>query len=284
LNLAPFHWSIVWHVSHVTGTLPRHDPPVLKKSRWLLLKREENLKTEQLFRLRDLLRYNLKTVRAYVQKEAFQQLWDYSSPTWAGEILVNNLEIDPTQVYRGKGPLSFSRLMGLTALERPDLKDAPFTPAAPESPVPQSEDEDLFARIRRQDILLHHPFDSFQPIVDFMAKAARDPGRVVLFGMFLWWSDPYTGLTVALLVLTVALAVKVLSPLRRSAQFGPLGKVIFLLWLLVGVPWAYITSLVAHGLGTEPFKTRSSSSAFVGICAPRITRFRKPSQREQIRA
>src|SRR6476660_8660469 len=61
--------------------------PVLKKSRWLLLKREENLKTEQLFRLRDLLRYNLKTVRAYILKEAFQQLWDYSSPAWAGKFL-----------------------------------------------------------------------------------------------------------------------------------------------------------------------------------------------------
>jgi len=48
--------------------------PVLKKSRWLLLKREENLKTEQRFRLRDLLRYNLKTVRAYLLKGAFQQL------------------------------------------------------------------------------------------------------------------------------------------------------------------------------------------------------------------
>jgi transposase len=61
--------------------------PVLKKSRWLLLKREENLKTEQRFRLRDLLRYNLKTVRAYLLKEAFQQLWDYSSPAWAGKFL-----------------------------------------------------------------------------------------------------------------------------------------------------------------------------------------------------
>ncbi len=61
--------------------------PVLKKSRWLLLKRQENLKTEQRFRLRDLLRYNLKTVRAYLLKEAFQQLWDYNSPAWAGKFL-----------------------------------------------------------------------------------------------------------------------------------------------------------------------------------------------------
>ena len=61
--------------------------PVLKKSRWLLLKREENLKAEQRFRLRDLLRYNLKTVRAYLLKEAFQQLWDYNSAHWAGRFL-----------------------------------------------------------------------------------------------------------------------------------------------------------------------------------------------------
>jgi transposase len=61
--------------------------PLLKKSRWLLLKRQENLKTEQRFRLRDLLRYNLRTVRAYLLKEAFQQLWDYNSPGWAGKFL-----------------------------------------------------------------------------------------------------------------------------------------------------------------------------------------------------
>jgi transposase len=61
--------------------------PVLKKSRWLLLKRLQNLSDQQLFRLSDLLRYNLKTVRAYLLKEAFQQLWDYDSPAWAGKFL-----------------------------------------------------------------------------------------------------------------------------------------------------------------------------------------------------
>jgi transposase len=54
--------------------------PILRKSRWLLLRRSENLGADQLFRLRDLLRHNLKTVRAYLLKEAFQQLWEYSSP------------------------------------------------------------------------------------------------------------------------------------------------------------------------------------------------------------
>ncbi len=61
--------------------------PVLKKSRWVLLMRDENLKIEQRFRLRELLRYNLKTVHTYHPKEAFQQLWDYKSPAWAGKFL-----------------------------------------------------------------------------------------------------------------------------------------------------------------------------------------------------
>jgi transposase len=60
--------------------------PVLRKSRWLLLNRSENLLNEQHLRLCDLLRYNLKTVRAYLLKEAFQQLWD-NSPAWAGKLL-----------------------------------------------------------------------------------------------------------------------------------------------------------------------------------------------------
>ena len=61
--------------------------PVLKKSRWCLLKRRKNLTDTQQLRLRDLLRYNLQSVRAYLLKEAFQQLWDYDSPAWAGKFL-----------------------------------------------------------------------------------------------------------------------------------------------------------------------------------------------------
>ncbi len=61
--------------------------PVLKKSRWCLLKRKENLTGKQKLRLRDLLRFNLKTVRAYLLKEDFQWLWEYNSPTWAGKFL-----------------------------------------------------------------------------------------------------------------------------------------------------------------------------------------------------
>ncbi|MBK9167903.1 MAG: polyphosphate kinase 1 [Bryobacterales bacterium] len=90
------------------------------------------------------------------------------------DILVNNLEVERWQVYRQKSNLSLGRLMALAALDRPDLKDLAFLPRVHPALDPKTE-EDLFAAFRRGDILLHHPFDSFQPVVDFLRQAARDP-------------------------------------------------------------------------------------------------------------
>lgn len=61
--------------------------PVLKKSRWLLLKRPENLKESQQASLAELLQYNLKSVKSYLLKEQFQLFWNYYSPYWAGVFL-----------------------------------------------------------------------------------------------------------------------------------------------------------------------------------------------------
>ena len=61
--------------------------PVLKKTRWFILKHKKNLNNNQRIGLRDLLRYNLKTVRAYLLKEQFQLFWEYDSPAWAGKFL-----------------------------------------------------------------------------------------------------------------------------------------------------------------------------------------------------
>jgi len=61
--------------------------PVLKNSRWCLLKRRENLTEKQEIKLKDLLQYNLKSVRAYLLKEDFNGFWDYVSPAWAEKYL-----------------------------------------------------------------------------------------------------------------------------------------------------------------------------------------------------
>ena len=61
--------------------------PVLKKSRWCLLKRPENLTDKQTVKLNELLKYNLKTMRAYLQREDFQRFWEYTSAACAGKFL-----------------------------------------------------------------------------------------------------------------------------------------------------------------------------------------------------
>jgi transposase len=63
------------------------DEPVLKKSRWCFLKRPENLTDKQTVKLSELLKYNLRTVRAYLLREEFQRLWEYNSAWWAGRFL-----------------------------------------------------------------------------------------------------------------------------------------------------------------------------------------------------
>ena len=90
------------------------------------------------------------------------------------DILIENLEMDPHDVYRAAGPIDLSRLRQLQSLDRPDLKDKPFVPHTPPELLPKAE-EDVFAVLRRQDLMLHHPFESFQPVVEFLRKAARDP-------------------------------------------------------------------------------------------------------------
>ena len=61
--------------------------PVLKHSRWCLLKRPENLTDKQTVKLSELLKYNLRSVRAHLLREDFQQFWEYVSPAWAGRFL-----------------------------------------------------------------------------------------------------------------------------------------------------------------------------------------------------
>jgi polyphosphate kinase len=101
------------------------------------------------------------------------------------QILMTNLEVDSNEVYRTKGLLGLSRLSTVAQIDRPDLKYKPFLPTVPPELKPLGEDEDIFSIIRSRDVLLHHPFESFQPVVDFLRKAALDPDvlaiKVVLY-------------------------------------------------------------------------------------------------------
>ena len=88
--------------------------------------------------------------------------------------LCKALHLDPNEdVYRVSGPLYFADLLAMIEQDnRREFRDERFTPQVPQ---PLRDKDDLFAVIRERDIVLHHPYDSFEPIVEFINQAADDP-------------------------------------------------------------------------------------------------------------
>ena len=101
---------------------------------------------------------------------------DFMSPR-VRDILMENLDIERNDIYPLPGPLGRSDLICLYGINRFDLKETPFKPAIPSRlrKVELDDPEQFFAAIRAGDILLHHPYDSFAPVVQFLKIAAQDP-------------------------------------------------------------------------------------------------------------
>ena len=98
---------------------------------------------------------------------------DPGMPDDIRKLLAENLDLEADDIYTLQPPLGTSDLIQLLALDRHDLKDPPFIAAVP--PPLNKADADIFAAIRSRDILLHHPYDSFAPVVEFLETSARDP-------------------------------------------------------------------------------------------------------------
>jgi polyphosphate kinase len=95
-----------------------------------------------------------------------------SMPEHLRTMLLSALELTEGDLYEVDGMLGVSDLWTLVGLDRAELHDQPFTPAIPKRLVGAS---DMFSVIREGDLLLHHPYDSFDPVVQFIAQAAADP-------------------------------------------------------------------------------------------------------------
>jgi len=95
------------------------------------------------------------------------------APSQLTDRLCDIFNLDKEDVYRVEWPINLLRLMPIaTELDRPDLKYKRFTPV---TVVGLGEEHDIFFHIRKGDILLHHPYDSFQTVLDFIGQAAEDP-------------------------------------------------------------------------------------------------------------
>jgi polyphosphate kinase len=97
---------------------------------------------------------------------------DKDMPDFMIETLSENLEIKREAIQVLDGPLGLSSVMSLYSLPFHHLKEKPFHPVMPQV---FEDDENIFSIIRQKDVLLHHPFESFSPVIQFIKAASQDP-------------------------------------------------------------------------------------------------------------
>src|SRR3984893_17794618 len=124
----------------------------------------------------------LKTIELELRKrsrgDAVRLEVQQDCPRHIADQLLQTFNLTNDDLYQVDGPINFLRLMPvISEVDRPDLKFRPFVPAI----VTASHDEeDIFSQIRRRPILLHHPYDSFQTVLDFIEQAAEDPNVLAI--------------------------------------------------------------------------------------------------------
>lgn len=105
------------------------------------------------------------------------EIADNCSDTMA-DFLLHQFGLDESDLYRVPGIVNLVRLNSVPdTVDRPDLKFPPFHPGLPKSLTKRSH---IFDVLRRQDVLLHHPFQSFAPVIQFLQQAADDPDVVAI--------------------------------------------------------------------------------------------------------
>jgi polyphosphate kinase len=101
-------------------------------------------------------------------------------PKHMSDFLLDQLGLSQDDFYQVEGPVNLVRLMQVPdQIERPGLKYPPFIPGLPQT-LQKKKAVDIFQMIRKNDILLHHPYQSFQPVIHFIQQAAADPDVVAI--------------------------------------------------------------------------------------------------------
>ena len=106
-----------------------------------------------------------RAVRLEIEDDCPQEITDY---------LLNEFDLDESHLYRIDGPVNLSRLTA--DFDRPELKFPVYTPVIPKILRKGS----VFEVLKKQDVLLHHPFDSFKPVINLLREAAKDPGVLAI--------------------------------------------------------------------------------------------------------
>ena len=150
----------------------------------------KQIKNVYMFRLTRDADYELRdstaeTIMQAVEAELEQRLFGFvvrltvepAMPAEWRNWLLSQLDVSATDTYIMDRPLGLADLMELTSIDRPDLKFPSFTPRMPQW---YQETSSIFDVLQRRDILLHHPYDSFTPVIDLVRQASSDPDVVAI--------------------------------------------------------------------------------------------------------
>jgi polyphosphate kinase len=148
---------------------------------------ELDIDEEEIVNLRQALRSELPTrnfgraIRLEVAQHCPQPLWRF---------LLEQLSLEEAGLYRVDGPVNLARLDELIALaDAPPLRFAPYQPSWPQARLPRGKP--IFDTLRQRDVMLHHPFESFEPVVQFLREASRDPDVLAIkLTIYRTGSDP----------------------------------------------------------------------------------------------
>ncbi len=124
----------------------------------------------------DLVRYFRSAIQRRRRGQAIMLEIDENFDAEAEELLRDKLELEQAFITKTEGMLGITGLDEVVKEDRPDLKFTPYSPRYPERVM--EHDGDVFAAIHEKDIVIHHPYESFEVVVDFLRQAAQDPNVV----------------------------------------------------------------------------------------------------------
>ena len=138
------------------------------------LLRDSDIEVEE--EAEDLVRYFRTAIQRRRRGQVIMMEIDESFDSAAEELLRDKLDLDQAFVTKTEGMIGIAGLNCVVREDRPDLKFTPYSPRYPERVM--EHDGDCFAAVREKDIIIHHPYESFEVVVDFLRQAARDPNVI----------------------------------------------------------------------------------------------------------
>ena len=167
-----FSARFIWMSDLIKGNLPLLFPgmEVLEAHRFRITRDTDiELQEDEADDLLSVIEQNIRQRRfgSVVRLEVASRMPDFMLET-----LMENLQIKKEDVDIVDGPLGLSDIMILYDLPLHQLKQKPYYPVLPKA---FEDEEDIFSAIKQKDILLHHPYHSFTPVIDFIKQAAKDP-------------------------------------------------------------------------------------------------------------